>query len=103
MNLNLILPVQKMRKLCAEAFLHPCFLAEPSAIHTGWSINDQCKLEAERPLALAGPPLGGRVALITVYSTGLPGLVQAIIKHPCWAHMIYPVSQCPAAGSSGTK
>ena len=54
------------------------------------------RFKAERPSASVGPPSCGQAALITLYSTGLSGSVQAIIGHPCQAHDILskPMSSC---------
>ena len=52
---------------------YPIF-AGPSGIRAGWGIEINGRFEAERPPALAGPPLGGQTGTLTPlspkYSTG---------------------------------
>ena len=74
----------------------------PSGVRARLSINITVRLAAERLPVSAGPPSGGRAALITLNFTRLPGLVQAMSKHLCWTHVIYRVILRPAAGSSGS-
>ena len=61
------------------------------------------RFEAEWHQALAGPPADGWWChWLSLHSTRLLGLVQAMSRHPCRTYIIFRVGPSPAVGSFGS-